>query len=135
MRRIFVVLALIFGLALATVPVATSPASAWGTHSSTPPPGSTTIGNITIGPFMTMILNKIIKSLGPVLCPALGGLTNDGFQQYVVDFCNQMVASDNPLGQLAQFIPLLCQPGIADAVLVPAVAKFVPLICGILGLP
>lgn len=140
MKRIFVVVALVSTL---LVPATSVGAWDWG-QQSTPSVTSSyemkvldwisdnvALTKIPLRPWTKAFLNRIIRFIGPALCPILGSFAAADFQALVVDMCNQVVASPDPLGTMTQALPLLCTPGMGEMVF-PDFAAVLPIVCGIL---
>jgi len=149
MRRLVVICALVFGLLVATA----APATAWGTGGRSTAPSSSSsaqttsmprelsvlkfvsdrvaLTKIPLSPGMKSFFNTALKAIGPSLCPLLGALAAPEFKDFAIQFCRQIFLAPDPLGAAVQALPLLCSPGLGQAVF-PKLSPVLPILCGLL---
>ena len=112
---------LVLALGLTVLPA--TDASAWSRHHTQTQPAKMStaeisllttvldkvaITDIELSPFGRMIVNSVLRTLMPKLCPVVADLAAPGFHDFVLTGCQGVASAPDPYGALLGFLPLAC---------------------------
>jgi hypothetical protein len=144
MKRLVLVIITVMAL---LIPAASASARGWGGHRDQPAPQAASLSSAEVTWYSTGLsriavagsesssfgrwfINRTIVKIMPVVCPILAGQADPNFEAFILAFCDQLVLSDDPLGDILEFAPLLCggDPPLGSIVF-PRYARLLDLLC------